>query len=139
MQYQGECHCRAIGYAYRTALAPRQWPIRACQCSFCRAHGARTTSDPSGRVEFKIADDTRLQRYRFGQRTADFLVCSACGVYIGAVIDTENGTFAIVNINVLDPVPEDLGAPQSMTYEGESAEQRVRRREERWTPCERLP
>jgi hypothetical protein len=39
MLYQGECHCGAIGYTYRTELAPEQWPIRSCQCSFCRMHG----------------------------------------------------------------------------------------------------
>lgn len=51
--FEGACHCGAIGYLYRTALDPERWNVRACQCSFCRAHAARTTSDPAGSVQFR--------------------------------------------------------------------------------------
>jgi hypothetical protein len=137
MIYRGQCHCKAIGYSYRTEVAPERWPVRACQCSFCQAHGARMTSDPSGLVEFHAKDAALLHRYRFGQRTADFLICGACGTYIGAAIETEKGSFAVVNLNVLHPSPAGLSAPQPMSYDGEGIEERTRRREERWTPSKR--
>ena len=139
MLYQGECHCGAIGYAYRTELAPGQWPIRSCQCSFCRMHGARTTSDPVGHVEFEINEAASLRRYRFGQHTADFLLCGHCGGYLAAMVATQQGPFAVVNVNLLKPYLEDLSASQPMCYDGENSEDRIRRRAQRWTPCGDLP
>jgi hypothetical protein len=135
MQYGGACHCGAIGYSYYTSLAPQMWSVRACQCSFCRAHGARTTSDPAGLVEFQGRQAAHVSRYRFAQRTADFLICNVCGVYIAATIDTASGRFAVVNVNALKPCPDPLGTLQPVSYDGETPEQRLQRRAQRWTPC----
>jgi len=135
-EFRGSCHCGAIGYRYRTDVAPEQWSIRACQCSFCCAHDALSTSDPSGSVEFTVVDPQLLNRYRFGLRTADFLLCRKCGVYIGALIETENGQFGIINTHALLQTPEALAATQSMRYDTEDVGGRVSRREERWTPAE---
>jgi hypothetical protein len=41
----------------------------------CRSHGALATSGPEGSLEFRSTDPARVQRYCFGGRTADFLVC----------------------------------------------------------------
>lgn len=133
--YQGSCHCGAIGYRYRTDIAPEQWSIRACQCTFCRAHDALSASDPSGSVEFTAADPKALNRYRFGLRTADFILCRECGVYIGALIETENGQFGIINTHALLQTPETLAATEPVTYDTEDVSGRVARREERWTPA----
>ena len=73
---------------------PDQWPVRACQCRFCRSHGAHTTSDPGGSIAFQIADPGKLNRYRFGSRSADFLICRECGVYVAAVMTSRRGQFA---------------------------------------------
>jgi len=94
--FEGECHCGAIGYVYLTAIAPESWNVRACQCSFCRAHAVRTTSDPSGSVQFTERLRGALHPYRFGQMTADFLVCRTCGVYVGASIATRGVRFLLV-------------------------------------------
>ena len=66
----------------RSACAP-------ASAAFCRAHGARTTSDPNGAMRIRIRDSEKLQRYRFGLKTADFLICRACGVFVGALMDEE--------------------------------------------------
>jgi|SRR6185437_9739327 len=139
MLYEGQCHCGAIGYTYRTQITPEQWSIRACQCSFCRMHGGRMTSDPSGCVEFKMNTPAFLRRYRFGLRTADFLLCACCGGYLGAMTVTQTGAVAVVNINLLKPSLENLSEPQPMSYDGETIEERMRRRAQRWTPCGELP
>jgi hypothetical protein len=131
--FEGRCHCGAIRFELRTARAPAQWAVRACQCSFCRGHGARTTSDPEGSVRFSIPDKSKLIRYRFGSRSADFFVCRDCGVYMAAVIDSARGRFATLNVNVLSP-PVDIPAATAISYEGESAGQRLARREQKWTP-----
>ena len=97
--YEGSCHCGAIGWTYRTELDPSRWPVRSCQCSFCRRHATRCTSDPAGSAEFSIADAEALHRYRFGLQTAEFLMCRRCGVYIGAWADGPGGPLR-------DPQPE---------------------------------
>lgn len=138
-EYRGACHCGAIGYTYRTALLPSDWSIRACQCSFCRAHDALSASDPGGELVFAATRSDCLQRYRFGLRTADFLLCRECGVYIGAVIDTPVGRFGIINTHTLRAPPEDLPVTQPSHYDGEDTAARVDRRTERWTPVRSGP
>ena len=131
--FEGRCHCGALGFVLRTSIPPAQWAVRACQCTFCRGHGARTTADPNGSVRFRIADASTLKRYRFGTRSTDFLVCGECGVYVAAVISSGVGQFATLNINTIRGalgVPE----PDPISYDGESAGQRQARREQRWTP-----
>ncbi len=131
--YVGQCHCGAIGFAYSTDLPPLTWSVRACECSFCRAHGALYTSDSNGSVSFSFAKPDALKRYQFGLRTADFLICQSCGVYIGAVISTDRGSFAALNLTAL-VTPIQLPALEPVSYDAETRDSRVARRETRWTP-----
>ena len=134
MRFLGRCHCGAIGFNYETARAPADWSVRACECSFCRAHAALSTSDPAGLLAFHSTEPARLERYRFGLKTADFLLCNRCGVYVGAAIVAAHGRYGIINLNVLTPLPAKIAQPQRMSYEDESVTQRSLRREQRWTP-----
>ena len=131
--YQGRCHCGALAYELRTPHQPATWPIRACQCSFCRVHGARTTSGPDATVRFVIPDESKLHRYRFASRTADFYVCHGCGAYVASVIDSPKGRFATLNVNLLTP-PLDLPPSTPMVYDSETPSQKLARREQKWTP-----
>lgn len=135
MSYRGSCHCGALTYVYDTQLPPQEWSIRACQCSFCRAHGARSTSDPQGTVAFHVAQPDRLRRYRFGLGVTEFLICAHCGVYIGALTEISGSPFAIINTNALRPPPAGLKEAVPVAYDGESLETRTERRRRRWTPC----
>lgn len=137
--YNGSCHCGAIGFTYRTGIQPAQWSIRACQCSFCRAHDALSTSDPAGVINFTASRPELLQRYQFGLKTADFLLCRTCGVYIGAAIASAAGAFGIVNVHVLQEAPENLAATAPIVYDDEDVGGRVSRREKRWTPVTKIP
>ncbi|HWM28263.1 MAG TPA: hypothetical protein VNQ14_07385 [Woeseiaceae bacterium] len=130
--YQGSCHCGAIGFELRSGVPPINWSIRACQCSFCRAHGALSMSEPNGEIRFEIRDSTHVRRYRFGLRTADFLLCGHCGVYVGAVIATERGSFGIINLRTLSDPPDDFADPAAVDYDGEDTGARIARREEKW-------
>lgn len=131
--FEGRCHCGALGFIFRTSQPPAQWAVRACQCSFCRGHGARTVSDPAGSVTFRIAEPSKLRRYRFGTRSSESLVCGVCGVYVAALLTSGNGQFATLNINTIQ-APLDVPEALPVSYEGESSEQRRSRREQRWTP-----
>jgi hypothetical protein len=130
----GSCHCGNLRVELETKRAPADFPVRACQCTFCRRHGALSISDPQGRLTFRVADEQALVRYRFGLKTADFLICARCGVYTGAMFVEGDRAWAVVNLNVLDDRAA-FGAPEPFSYEGEVAEDRQTRRRARWTPA----
>jgi hypothetical protein len=132
--YEGLCHCRAIGFRYRTALSPKDWIIRACQCSFCRTHAALSTSDPAGSLQFLEHAASALHRYQFGLKTADFLLCSNCGAYVGAITRSGSKQLGVLNVRVLDSLSQQLPEAVPMSYETEGVAERFARRQERWTP-----
>jgi hypothetical protein len=134
IEYLARCHCGAVTARYRTALGPSAWSVRACRCSFCRGHGAITTSDPSGSLAFCFEDPTRVSHYRFGGRTADFLICRECGMYVGVQMATDTGRFGILNVLTLRPLLTHLPPAEPVDYGAETAEARRTRREARWTP-----
>src|SRR2546422_3499160 len=88
----GRCHCGNLELSLETSVRPEELSLRADTCSFCRRHGARTTSDPSGRVVITVHHPDELLRYRFGLETADFLVCTRCGIYVAAVMEEGSGS-----------------------------------------------
>ena len=105
-------------------------------CGFCLAHGARNTSDPAGRVRIAVADGDLLERYRFGLKTADFLVCRRCGVYIGALLEDEGRGWFTVNANTFKqrPALDFPAAPHD--FDAEDVPARIARRKRNWTPVE---
>jgi hypothetical protein len=74
-----------------------------------------------------------LYRYQFGQKTADFLLCHNCGVYVGAMMQSANQQFGIINARVLYALVEQLPEAIAMDYETESVTERLSRRAKRWT------
>jgi len=130
----GRCHCGNLELTFESTLTPEQLPVRADMCSFCRSHGARTVTDPDGSVSIIVHAPKQLSRYRFGLRTADFLVCKHCGVYVAAVLTTGGRTYATVNINVLDSADRFTQPVLPVTYDGETEAERVARRAAKWTP-----
>jgi hypothetical protein len=132
--YEGGCHCGAIRWSFHSNIPPSQWSVRSCQCSFCRAHGARCTSDPAGSVEFSISDAAALSRYHFALKTAEFLVCARCGVYLGAVVRRSARVFATLNLNSMKTQVENLPEATPVSYDSEGLDARVARRLSKWTP-----
>ena len=133
---RGACHCGNISVELETALDPAALPLRACQCSFCRKHGARTTSDPRGCLRVSVREADRLLRYRFALGITDFLVCGACGVYVTAMMTAASGVLGTLNANVLDEREAFLRQAEPVTYFRESVEQRMSRRLLAWMPVE---
>lgn len=128
MIHAGQCHCGAIRFSFESdaPLAPR-----ACQCGFCRRHGARTVSDPAGAAALILGPQT--SRYRFGTGTADFLICGRCGTYVGAAVEIDGAHYVTLNLNAFDDPRLDLAA-SAVFYEGERAAAKAARRRARWTP-----
>lgn len=133
--YSGGCHCGALALRFETSAKPASLQRRACQCSFCRSHGAVTMSDPDGALRID-ADPSALVRYRFALKTADFLLCARCGVYVGAIYEEGDDMWGIVNVNTLHEHNVFTAPVETMNYDGESAASRGDRRKQRWTPVE---
>jgi len=127
--YEGRCHCGAVSVRFETEIAPQAIDVRADQCGFCRRNGAKTVSDPAGTLWLGFREGD-VERYRFGTRTADFIICSTCGTFIAATID---------GYGVLNVVGAGIGTlaerpARPVDYDGETAETRTERRLQRWTP-----
>jgi len=130
----GGCHCGNVTYVFEASAGLDVLGLRACQCSFCRAHGARTTSDPNGTISLAVRDEAALQRYRFGLKTADFLICRICGAFIGAMMEEDGRRYLTVNANTFQPPPPYDIPGNANDFGGEDVAGRTTRRAARWTP-----
>jgi len=127
--YEGRCHCGAVSARFETQIAPEAIDVRADQCSFCRRNGAKTVSDPAGTLMLSFRERD-VERYRFGTRSSDFIICRRCGSFMAAIID---------GYGVLNVVGAGIGAlaerpARPVDYDGETPESRAERRRQRWTP-----
>ena len=86
-------------------------------------------SDPAGLLEISADDWSLVELYRFGTRTADFLICRRCGVFIAAISDLETAPGAVVNANCLD---DRASFTASATMHDEA---RTSRRAANWMPA----
>ena len=129
MIYRGACHCGAITAEYETNAVVS---LRHDGCGFCASRGVKSASDPNGRL--LLVSQLPLTRYRFGQKTADFLLCPACGTYVATQMEGPRGSIGVINVVGL-AIPELKDEPAVLTsLEGESVDGRMRRRLSRWTP-----
>ena len=129
MIYSGACHCGAVSAAYETSAPIR---LRADGCSFCRTRGVKSASDPDGKLA--VTSTQKLTRYRFGHRSADFLLCPICGTYVGAMMEGPRGPIGVINVAGMN-IEEFRNLPVTLTsLEGESPAERIARRIARWTP-----
>ena len=132
MDIHGGCHCGNLTFALKWPDSASRIPARACGCTFCRKHGASWTSNVDARLRITVRDADRLERYTFGTRTADFLVCRACGVPTVAISRIDDRDYAVVNINTFDDIDPARLDRSSSDFEGEATEDRLARRKSRW-------
>ena len=129
----GSCHCGAVQVDLTLSRPPAELRLRACQCEFCGRRGARTVSDPDGKATVRADRPESVTRYRFGLRTADYLLCASCGAYVAA-IQPGQPPLAVVNVGGLG-VPEFEGREaEPVDYAGETVEVRIARRRGYWMP-----
>ena len=129
----GSCHCGALSF---TLDAPRLDGLRHCGCSLCQRHAPLWASAPDGSVAFAADDGAAPLRYRFGQRSAEFLLCACCGVLLAAVTD-ETPQRAVLNLRCAGA--EAIGdlPVTPVGYDAETGAARDARRRQRWTPVRR--
>ncbi len=122
---EGGCHCGAITLTFSTALTPGTTAPRACDCGFCRAHGAAWVSDAAAQLVIHAHRPDRLRRYRQGAQAAQFLLCGDCGVLVAVVFEEANHTWAAVNSGCLQArdafAPAVPVSPQTLTPDEKTA------------------
>lgn len=127
----GGCHCGNILVVIELARAPSAYNPRACDCEFCRKHGASYVSDAQGSVQIRIKDEHQSGRYRQGSGLADFLVCRNCGVLVGVLHRSDERLFAAINTKAVD-VRATFGAEQSVSPKKLSDSEKVERWQDVW-------
>lgn len=132
MLIRGKCHCGNISFALAWEPDPAEIPARACTCTFCVKHGGVWTSSPSGSLRVSIADPRRVSRYEFGTRTAQFHVCSTCGIAPVVTSRIEGRVYAVVSVNAFEGVDPALIRRAPMSFEGEETSTRLARRARNW-------
>jgi hypothetical protein len=130
---RGGCHCGRLTLEFSTAKQVSDFHPRACDCSFCRKHGAAYISDSDGALTIILREADSLHEYRQGSDTARFLLCRECGVLVGVVFDHESGTYGAVNAGCLDD-QSGLGDTISASPQWLSTDEKVSRWTKLWVP-----
>lgn len=133
--YKGACHCGAVSVELETETDPAEIEVRQCQCSFCRAHGAISASDPSGRIRYIEREAGAISRYQFGTKSCEFILCRHCGVYLGATMeDAETPGYSTTQIKHYEDKALFTRQARHPDYNGEPLQARLERRRQTWTP-----
>lgn len=132
MLLTGSCHCGNISFRLDWQPEPKAIPARACSCSFCIKHGGVWTSCPSGALTVHFKNPAHVSAYAFGTKTADFHVCSACGVVPVVTSTVEGRVHAVVSVNAFDNVDPALLQRASVSFDGEGQGDRLARRQRNW-------
>jgi hypothetical protein len=128
---RGGCHCGNILLELQLTNEPGSYHPRACDCAFCRKHGAAYISDAQGSLRILIKDQSRSGTYRQGNELADMLLCTHCGVLVGALYRTEGRIYATVNVKVIEDAGS-FGVEQPVSPRKLAGDAKVARWKELW-------
>jgi hypothetical protein len=134
MLISGSCHCGNIKFKLNWEPEPLEIPARACTCTFCRKHGGVWTSCPTGSLVVAIGTQSAVTRYSFGTKTAQFHVCSRCGVVPVVTSEIEGTLYAVVSTNAFENIDPAILRTTSATFDAEHEEARLARRTRNWIP-----
>jgi hypothetical protein len=132
MLIAGRCHCGNISFTLRWDPEPAVIPARACSCSFCVKHGGVWTSCPTGALRVDVQHPSLVSKYSFGTKTAEFHICSRCGIAPVVTSRIDGRLYAVVSVNAFEGVPSSLVHADPVTFDAESEEVRLARRKRNW-------
>jgi hypothetical protein len=133
MLIAGRCHCGNISFTLDWQPEPLAIPARACTCSFCVKHGGVWTSCPTGSLRVNVREPSLVSKYSFGTKTAQFHICSTCGVVPVVTSRIDGRLYAVVSVNAFEGVDSSLLREASAaTFDAESEEARLARRQRNW-------
>ncbi len=132
MQITGRCHCGNTTFLFTWEPETKEIPARACTCSFCTKHGGVWTACATGSLSVIVSNPSLVSRYTFGTKTAEFHICSRCGIVPVVTSRVEGQTYAVVNVNAFEGVDPALLRPVSASFDNESEDVRLARRKKHW-------
>ena len=127
---RGQCHCGNITLQIALTGSPESYRPRACDCDFCRKHGAAYLSDPEGSLTIEVADADLGRRYRQGSGAAQMLLCGQCGVLVAALYEDAEDRLGAVNVRALRGAA--LGQPEPISPKTLTADQKIARWRRLW-------
>ncbi len=134
MKIEGKCHCGNITYVLRCPCEGTKIPVRACSCTFCTKHGVVYTSHCDAELAAVVHDEALVSQYRFGTETAEFYLCSRCGVVPFVTSMIEDNLYAVVNVNSFEGIDPSSFSRAVTNFDGETTESRLDRRKRNWIP-----
>lgn len=134
----GACHCRNMRFVLTWPADENTVAVRKCGCTFCCKHGGAWTSNRSSALDIDIDDESLLSRYRFGTATAEFYVCSACGVVPVVISNIDGQRYAVVNTNSFEDISDLTLICSDTDFDGEDTGSRLERRKRNWIANVRL-
>ncbi|MBV9696267.1 MAG: hypothetical protein JO005_04995 [Gammaproteobacteria bacterium] len=131
MLLTGRCHCGDIGFELDWPEGA-EIPARACDCTFCRKHGGLWTAHPRAALRVRLASGARVQDYAFGTRTAQFRICTRCGVVPLVTSRIAGHLYAVVSVNALEGLDPTRLRRLPVSFDGEDETARLARRTKNW-------
>lgn len=132
LRIDGACHCQNICYVLSWPDTGADIPVRMCGCTFCRQRGGSWTSHPDAELVANIADPAKVSKYRFGTKSADFFVCSVCGVVPFVTSTIDGNLYAVVSVLTFADLDALSLAHSSTDFDAEDLERRLDRRQRNW-------
>jgi hypothetical protein len=90
------------------------------------------TANAASTLTMTIAQPELVSRYEQGTRTAQFHVCTKCGVVPVVTSKIDGHTYAVVNVNTFDDAARAKLVPAPVSFEGETESTRLARRKRGW-------
>ena len=132
MLIHGKCRCANISFSLAWEPDPAEIPTRACTCSFCAKHGGVWTSHPDASLEVVVKNPSRVSRYTFGTRTAEFHTCTCCGIVPVVTSRIDGQLYGIVSVNAFEGVDPAILRRAPASFDGEGSDSRLARRKRNW-------
>jgi hypothetical protein len=76
----------------------------------------------------------QLQRYTFGLKASEQIICRRCGVYVAMTLSEGERVWSVLNVDTLDDRALFTVEPTMHDYSAEDRESRIARRKARWCP-----
>jgi hypothetical protein len=86
-----------------------------------------------------IHDPSQTTKYRFGTATADFMICTKCGIVPLTISEIDGQLYAVVNVNTFDNVPASAIGRTPSSLDDETESTRLSRRKRNWIADVRMP
>jgi hypothetical protein len=128
----GSCHCGNVRLSLEIAHEPGTYQPRACDCDFCRKHGAAWVSDPQGSLAIRIRHESNVGFYRQGSGLAECLLCRNCGVLVAVLYRESGRVYGAINSKGVEGGGAIFGAEQTASPKTLSGGQKTKRWQDLW-------